>query len=135
MQQQRAGVVVLMNQTGNVGDIARHLLRPSLPLEQATRARHTEIGLKAATLDAYVGRYELQDEGVTTIARAGTLLTIELPASWGLPKLKLHAETRREFFATELPLRITFEVEASNRVTGMLVHPPRGQRAIPARRL
>jgi hypothetical protein len=69
----------------------------------------------------------LQDEGVTTIAREGTLLTIELPTSWGLPKLRLHAESQRDFFATELPLRVTFEVDASNRVTGMLVHPPRGQ--------
>jgi hypothetical protein len=127
--------VVLMNQTGNVGDIARHLLQPSRPLERATRARHTEITLDTVTLDAYAGRYDLQDEGVTTIARDGTLLTIELPASWGLPKLQLHAESQRDFFATELPLRVTFEVDTSNRVSGMLVHPPRGQREIPARRL
>jgi serine-type D-Ala-D-Ala carboxypeptidase/endopeptidase len=133
--QRRTGVVVLMNQTGNVGDIARHLLQPSLPLEQVTRARHTEITLDASALDAYVGRYDLQDEGVTTITRDGALLAIELPASWGLPKLKLHAESPRDFFATELPLRATFEVDASGRVTGMLVHPPRGQSAIPASRL
>ena len=127
MPQQRAGVVVLMNQAGSVGDIARHLLRPSLPLEKATRARHTEITLDSGVLDSYAGRYELQDEGVTTIAHDGTSLTIELPASWGLPKLRLHAESQRDFFATELPLRVTFEVDVSNRVTGMLVHPPRGQ--------
>jgi D-alanyl-D-alanine-carboxypeptidase/D-alanyl-D-alanine-endopeptidase len=135
LPQQRTGVVVLMNQTGSVGDIARHLLRPSLPLEAVTPARHTEITLEPVILDAYAGRYELQDEGVTTIARDGALLTIELPASWGLPKLKLHAESQRDFFATELPLRVTFEVDADNHVTGMLVHPPRSQRTIPARRL
>ncbi|HKQ13126.1 MAG TPA: serine hydrolase [Steroidobacteraceae bacterium] len=135
LPQQRTGVVVLMNQAASVGDIARHLLRPSMPLATATRARHTEITVDAALLDAYAGRYELQDEGVTTIARDGALLTIELPASWGLPKLKLHAESQRDFFATELPLRVTFEVDANNRVTGMLVHPPRGQHTIPARRL
>ena len=135
MPQQRVGVVVLMNQAGNVGDITRHLLKPSLPLAEVTRARHTEITLEAATLDSYAGRYDLEDEGVTTIARDGTLLTIELPASWGLPKLSLHAESQRDFFATELPLRVTFDVHADNRVTGMLVHPPRSQRTIPARRL
>jgi serine-type D-Ala-D-Ala carboxypeptidase/endopeptidase len=135
LPQQRTGVVVLMNQAGNVGDISRHLLKPSLPLQQVTRARHTEITLDAATLDSYAGRYDLQDEGVTTIARDGGLLTIELPASWGLPKLGLRAEGQRDFFATELPLRVTFEVDANNRVTGMLVHPPRSQRTIPAQRL
>jgi serine-type D-Ala-D-Ala carboxypeptidase/endopeptidase len=135
LPQQRVGVVVLMNQAGNVGDISRHLLKPSLPLAQVTQARHTEITLDTATLDSYAGRYDLQDEGVTTIARDGGLLTIELPASWGLPKLSLHAESQRDFFATELPLRVTFEADSNNRVTGMLVHPPRSQRTIPARRL
>ena len=118
LPQQRVGVVVLMNQAGNVGDIARHLLRPSLRLpQQVTPARHTEITLEAGTLDAFAGRYDLQDEGVTTIARDGGLLTIELPASWCLPKLNLHAESQRDFFATELPLRVTFEVDANDRVT------------------
>lgn len=133
--QRRVGVVVLMNQAGDVDDIARHLLDPSVPLDQPVAARHTEIALDAATLDAYVGRYDLEDEGVTTIARDGTLLTIELPASWGLPKLQLHAENQRAFFATLVSLRVTFEVDASNRVTGMHVQPPRSQRSIPASRL
>jgi hypothetical protein len=135
MPQQRVGVVVLMNQAGNVGDISRHLLKPSLPLAQVAPARHTEITLDAATLDSFAGRYDLEDEGVTTIAREGGLLTIELPTSWGLPKVNLHAEGQRDFFATELPLRVTFEVDANKRVTGMQVHPPRSQRTIPARRL
>jgi hypothetical protein len=129
------GVVVLANQATNVGDIARHLLQSSIPLEQPTRARHAEITLDTAVLDSYAGRYDMQDEGVVVIARDAALLTIELPSSWGLPKLRLHAEGQRDFFATELPLRATFEVNPSGQVTGMLVYPPRGQRAIPARRL
>lgn len=133
--QRRIGVVVLANQTTNVGDIARHLLQPSVPLEQPVRARHAEITLDAAVLDKYVGRYDMEEEGVVVIARDGALLTIELPPSWGLPKLRLHAEGQRDFFATEVPLRATFEVSPDGKVTGMLVYPPRGQRAIPARRL
>ena len=77
------------------------------------------------------GRYDMQEEGVVVIGATGTLLTIELPASWGLPKLRLHAENERDFFATELPLRVTFEADGS----GMQVYPPRGQRAIAAVRL
>jgi CubicO group peptidase (beta-lactamase class C family) len=132
--QRRVGVVVLSNQTSGVSDIARHLLQPSRPLSQATRARHTEIKLDPAVLDTYVGRYQM-DEGVVAITREGALLSIELPADWGLPKLQLYAESQREFFARVLPLQATFEVDANGRVTGMLVHPPRGQGAIPARRL
>jgi CubicO group peptidase (beta-lactamase class C family) len=133
--QRRVGVVVLSNQTTGAGDIARHLLQPSVPLGQPKRARRSEISLDAAVLDRYVGRYDMQDEGVVVIGRKGTLLTIEMPDSWGLPKLRLRAEKEREFFTTELPLQATFEVDANGRVTGMLVHPPRGQGAIPARRL
>jgi serine-type D-Ala-D-Ala carboxypeptidase/endopeptidase len=129
--QRRIGVVVLANQTTNVGDIARHLLQPSVPLEQPARARHTEITLDTATLDKYAGRYDMKDEGVVVIARDNSLLTIELPASWGLPTLRLHAESQRDFYATELPLRVTFEADGS----AMQVHPPRGQRAIQAVRL
>lgn len=133
--QRRVGVVVLSNQTTGAGGVARHLLQPNVPLEQPKRARRTEITLDAAVLDRYVGRYDMQDEGIVVIGRQGTLLTIELPASWGLPKLQLHAEREREFFTTELPLQAAFEVDSSGRVTGMLVHPPRGQQPIPARRL
>jgi D-alanyl-D-alanine-carboxypeptidase/D-alanyl-D-alanine-endopeptidase len=133
--QRRVGVVVLSNQTTGAVGVARHLLQPDLPLAQPKRARRTEITLDTAVLDRYVGRYDMQDEGVVVIGRQGTLLTIELPASWGLPKLQLHAEKEREFFTTGLPLQATFEVDATGRVTGMLVHPPRGQGAIPARRL
>ncbi len=133
--QRRVGVVVLSNQTTGAAGIARHLLQPNVPLAQPKRARRTEITLDAAVLDRYVGRYDMQDEGVVVIGRQGALLTIEMPASWGLPKLRLHAEKEREFFTTGLPLQATFEVDANGRVTGMLVHPPRGGRPIPARRL
>src|SRR4030095_13138736 len=99
---------------GSGRNICLQCVNPSLPLAQVTRARHTEITLDTATLDSYAGRYDLEDEGVTTIARDGGLLTIELPASWGLPKLSLHAESQRDFFATELPLRVTFEADSNN---------------------
>ena len=132
--ERRVGVVVLSNQTAGVSDIARHLLRPGQPLVQPARARRTEIKLDTSVLDTYVGRYQM-DEGVVVVTREGALLGIALPTDWGLPKLPLYAQSKREFFARALPLQATFEVDANGRVTGMLVHPPRGQRAIPARRL
>ena len=133
--QQRVGVVVLSNET-TVGPALHAICCDRTCRWQKTkRARRTEITLDTAVLDRYVGRYDMQDEGVVVIGRQGTLLTIELPYSLGLPKLRLHAEKEREFFATELPLQAIFEVDSSGRVTGMVVHPPRGQGAIPGRRL
>ena len=120
----RTCVTVLMNQAGDVSDIARHLLRPDFPLAKGASTKHVEIMLDRAALDAFAGKYEAAGEGVFTIAREGELLTFEAPADWGLPKLRLHAESSRDFFATELPLRVSFQDG------GMLIYPPRGQKPI-----
>jgi hypothetical protein len=65
----RVGVVVLTNQAGDVGDIARHLLRPDFPLAKPANTKHIEIALDSKVLDSYVGRYEAKGEGIFTIAR------------------------------------------------------------------
>ena len=95
------------------------------------RAKPTHGPVEVAVVE---GCHQME-EGVVVIAREGSLLSIVLPDDWGLPKLPLYAESQRKFFARALPLQATFEVDVNGRVTGMLVHPPRGQRAIPARRL
>jgi hypothetical protein len=131
----RVGVVVLSNQVAGVSDIARHLLRPNVPLERPTATKRTEIAVDSAVLDAYAGRYEAQGEGVFIIVREDGFLTIQVPADWGLPKLRLRPESPRDFFVAELPLRVTFQTDGEGRVNGFLVYPPRGQRAIPANRM
>jgi len=132
----RVGVVVLSNQMAGVGDIARHLLRPNVPLERPTAAmKRTETALDSAVLDACAGRYEVPDEGAFIIVREGDSLTIQPPASWGLPKLRLRPENLRDFFVAELPLRVTFQTASDGRVNGLLVYPPRGQQAMRANRM
>ena len=130
----RSGVVVLSNQQGDVDDIARHLLRPDVPLAKPTNTKHTEMAIDSSLLDKYAGRYEAQGEGIFTIARENNFLTIESPADWGLPKLRIRPESQRDFFAAELPLRVTFKID-DGRATGLLIYPPRGQKAVPANRL
>jgi CubicO group peptidase (beta-lactamase class C family) len=130
----RVGVVVLSNQVAGVDDIARHLLRRDVPLGRPTATRRTEIALDAAVLDSYAGRYEAEGEGAFLIAREADFLTIQPPADWGLWTMRLRPESLRDFFASELPLRVTFQADAEGRVNGLLVHPPRGQAAVPARR-
>ena len=128
----RVGLVVLSNQVANVGDIARHLLRPSIPLEKPTATKRTEVALDPATLDIYVGNYEATGEGIFAVAHDGDSLTIRSPGEWGLPKFRLHPENRQDFFAAELPMRVAFQFENDGSVKKMLVYPPRGQKAISA---
>ena len=131
----RTGVVVLSNQQGDVDDIARHLLRPDVPLAKPTNTKHIEIAIDSLLLDKYAARYEAQGEGIFTVARENNFLTIESPADWGLPKLRIRPESPRDFFATELPVRVTFQVSNDGRVTGLIIYPPRGQKGVPANRI
>ena len=128
----RAGVVVLSNQVANVGDIARHLLRPSIPLEKPTATKRTEMTLDPATFDISVGNYEATGEGIFEVAREADSLTVRSPAEWGLPKFRLHSENRQDFFVAELPMRVTFQFENDGSVKKMVVYPPRGQKPISA---
>jgi CubicO group peptidase (beta-lactamase class C family) len=131
----RVGVVVLSNQVASIGDIARHLFRPSFPLEKPTATKRTEIALDHATLDTYVGNYEASGEGIFEVVREDEGLAIRTPAEWGLPKFRLHPENRQDFFVTELPMRVSFQFESDGSVKKLFVYPPRGQHAIPAARL
>ena len=130
----RVGVVVLSNQITPVSDIALHLLRASMPLDHPEAWTHTEIKLDSAALDAYAGNYAAEDVGVFKIAHEQNLLSIQMPTDWGLPKLRLHPESRTDFFVSELPSHVTFQIGADGRVNGVLVYPPRGQHGIPAKR-
>ena len=131
----RVGVVVLSNQVAGVGDIARHLLRPNIPLEKPTATKHTEIALDPSVADIYVGRYEARDEGVFVIAHTRGYLTIQAPADWGLPRLHLRPVSTSDFYVAELPLRVAFQTDGHGNVSGMLVYPPRGQHVVAASRL
>ena len=131
----RIGVVVLSNQVGSVDDIARHLLRPNFPLAKPANAKHTEVTVESTVLDSYKGRYKAKGEGIFTVARENNFLTFESPADWGLPKLRIRPESQREFFAAELPLRVTFKIGNDGHVNGLLIYPPRGQKAVPADRI
>jgi D-alanyl-D-alanine-carboxypeptidase/D-alanyl-D-alanine-endopeptidase len=130
----RIGVVVLSNHVQSVSDLAHHLLRPSFPLAQPTAIRHKEISLDLATLKGYEGRYEVEDEGVFELVLEGKLLTVKAPPDWGLPKLRLHAENKLDFFANELPLLVTIQLGSDGRATGLMITPPRGQHAMQARK-
>ena len=128
------GVVVLSSHVASVADLARHLLRPATPLVPPGK-RRKEITVDAAGLDSYAGRYEARGEGIFVVLRERDFLTLELPADWGIPRMRLRPEALRDFFVAELPLRVTFETAEDGRVTGMLVYPPRGQKPVATKRI
>ena len=132
----KVGAVVLANCVTDVSDIGKHILRPDLPLvERAPVVLHTEIPLDAAILGRYVGRYAAQGEGIFTVALESGHLTFAAPAEWGLPKLRIRPESKTDFFAAELPLRIAFQIGPGGSAIGMTIYPPRGQKGLAAKKI
>src|SRR5207248_11720426 len=56
-------------------------------------------------------------------------------ADWGLPKLRIRPENQRDFFASELPFRVTFQTGSDGKVHDLTIYPPRGQKGVPANKL
>jgi len=119
------GVVVLSNGVTGDGGLAWHLLRPSFPVETSAAAKllnsRKEIQLAPELLRAYAGRYQLPSpDGVITIEqRSDHLFLISSSAPQGL---QLHAESDAAFFITEADLRVSFQKDAQNRISGLVIH-------------
>lgn len=129
----RVGVVVLSNTANAVGDIARHLLRPSIPLTPSAGAApaRTEIPMDPATFDRLIGRYEFAPGVGFDVAREADALMIQLP---GLPRLRLRPESARTFYAAEnTRITVTFDLDADGRATGLTLSAPTG--TTPAKRI
>ncbi len=122
----QTGVVVLSNSATSVGDIARHILRPVVPLTAPAGAapQKKEIQVDPALFDRYAGRYEPSAGVAFILTREGDTLMIQLP---GIPKLRLRAESERDFFVAEnTRVSVSFEVGPDGRATRLLLKSPAG---------
>jgi serine-type D-Ala-D-Ala carboxypeptidase/endopeptidase len=122
----RTGVVVLSNTATGVGDLARHLLRPSIPLTlpAGPAPTRTEIQLDPTVFDRLVGRYEPAPGVGFEVSRNADALMIQLP---GVPPLRLRAETPRRFFVAEnTRITVVFDVDAEGRATALTLSAPTG---------
>jgi hypothetical protein len=69
-------------------------------------------------LDPYAGRYVAEDGQTFSIMIEDEELTLESPATWGLPALTLHALDAQSFAAAAGELRVTFAFAADGAVSG-----------------
>lgn len=87
------------------------------------------VTLERATLERYVGVYELQPGFDLTVYLEGDRL---MTRATGQPAVELHPSSETEFFVEEVAARITFVVTADGSVEELILH--QGGRNLPARR-
>ncbi|MGL4491067.1 MAG: hypothetical protein ACRCU5_16630, partial [Rhizobiaceae bacterium] len=90
----------------------------------------TEITLDASTLDDYPSHYRMDDGTIVTIEPGKNSIEISLT---GQPFVPLYPEARDKFFAKQMPLQFTFERNASDAITGLVLH--QSGLEIPAKRI
>jgi serine-type D-Ala-D-Ala carboxypeptidase/endopeptidase len=117
------GIVVLSNAGTAAGpdDIGRHLLDTELPLlpPQTPSKTRTEIAVDPATLENYVGRYQLAPAAIFTITRENNHLYEQLT---GQPRFEIFAESEKDFFLKVVDAQITFEAESPGKATALVLH-------------
>lgn len=102
-----AGVVLLSNAEFMQEDLARHILRPSLPLDVTP----AETRLDVTLLTGYASDYRDDGGGIARILHDGAQLVLVMPAGHKAP---LTPEDATSFFVRGYPgLTVVFELDAS----------------------
>jgi CubicO group peptidase (beta-lactamase class C family) len=114
----RLTVVVLTNSAQGAPRQLAHgvaaLYAPALRRDSAPTAV-----LDAATLDAYVGDYELRKDLILQVRREGDALFAQAA---GQDRTRLRPETPTTFAVMEFPAKVEFVRGANGAVTGVIVH-------------
>ena len=112
------GAVVLTNSSHDPDDIGMHLINAKLPLKEPP-AKRTEIDVPADVLVKYVGEYQLAPKFIVTITVEGDTIWAQATSQ---PNIQIYPESNLEFFYKVVDAQITFEVDESGSVTGLVLH-------------
>jgi CubicO group peptidase (beta-lactamase class C family) len=118
----KIGVIVMTNSGGaGADDIGMHLLNPAIPLapKPAPPKERAAIEVSPSVLERYAGAYQLAPEFVIEVSvQNGGLYAQATNQS----RLRLWAETQRDFFFKEVDAQVTFVVDDSGSVSALVLH-------------
>jgi CubicO group peptidase (beta-lactamase class C family) len=114
------GIVALSNAEtpAGVDDLGLHLLDTRYPLE-IPNGSPREATVDSKLLDRYVGYYELAPTFILTVTREGNQLYTQ---ATGQPRIAAYGKSDREFFSKVVDAQISFQVDAQDQVTGLVLH-------------
>lgn len=114
----RTGVVVLSNSGDSVDDLGFHLLEQGYRLVLPPAFR-TVVEVDPAIYDEYVGRYQLAENVVFTVARRGDRLFVQLT---GQPSFEVFPESETKYFYRVVDAQITFGRADDGAVDHLVLH-------------
>jgi hypothetical protein len=79
----------------------------------------TPVAFEPAHFDKYVGYYQLGPATIFTVSRDGGHYFARLT---GQVNVEFFPESETKFFATIVPVQISFDTDAQGRVTGLVLH-------------
>jgi CubicO group peptidase (beta-lactamase class C family) len=120
------GVVVLTNSTTSIDDLGFHLLDASFPLDPVK----TAIDLPSATLDRYVGQYQIAPTFIIGITREEDQLVAQVA---GQQPFNIYPSSETSFFLKAADAEITFSLDEEGVVEGLILH--QGGRELPGEKL
>ena len=129
----RFGAVALSNSVDGGTDLAMHIVRPSYALTKpgVPRAPKKEIAVDPKLFDLYVGHYQVAPNVILVIGREGDKLWFMGPGS---PRVRLHAESDRDYYIASSDVGVTFQLGPEGRAKGLILH-LYGQFHLPATRI
>lgn len=111
----RHGVVILTNTSVPVEDLGFATLDAGWQLHPT----HKRVATTPEQIEEYVGNYQLSPKLVVRVFRDGSQLVAQ---GTGQQPLPIFASAKDEFFATVDDITLSFTRDASNHVTGMILH-------------
>jgi D-alanyl-D-alanine-carboxypeptidase/D-alanyl-D-alanine-endopeptidase len=118
------GVVVLSNVESAPSDIARHLLRPAIPLSKS----YVVVEMDPSQFGRFVGIYQIAAGRSVTVAVDRGRLTVELP---GLAaKLPLSPLSDTAFVSQQIGVEFNFRVDGQGQATAVTFHGENGAEVV-----
>lgn len=116
----RAAVVLLCNTAvDKTTPLGERILRAVLGVPEPKPQPRTEVAVDAATLETYVGKYELAPTFAITVTLEGGQLMAQ---ATGQDKYPIFAESTTRFFYKVVDAQLTFEVGADGQATQLTLH-------------
>lgn len=123
----KACVIVLSNlESGNAGNVARALAAILFGEPYQIPRERVVAKVDPRIYDAYVGKYELSPTFALTITREGDRL---MSQATNQRKAEIFPESDTKFFLRVVDAQITFVKDASGKVSELILHQGRDQRA------